>query len=249
MAAQQTQQFHTSYKEFVDPKVITIPVTEDIIKAVMPFFPKSAKVISGYLSVDQLYWKVNYHWELLGWAIDRLLATKRSDEVVNLKLKAIKTALNSNTPTPNTGYRTSSKPGYPKDELSDETILLRHAIVAKAKADLKALVGSAKLDKDWKLDSKALMLAYAPVASPKNGKHRFGWALDIKGNNAEIKRIAASLGAIKPFDEGSHVHCEWPNGVDTSKTAGADGAAAAARAADFAVRGNLLSARHFCTPA
>jgi hypothetical protein len=105
-------------------------------------------------------------------------------------------------------------------------------------------VQAADIFSKTKRQRKALELAYAPVAKPAQGKHSTGYALDIAGNNQEITRIALSLGAVKPFDEGSHVHCEWPNGVDTTGQGGTDSAAAQARATKMGVDNRIVAVRH-----
>jgi hypothetical protein len=58
-------------------------------------------------------------------------------------------------------------------------------------------------------------LAVAPVAPPGESKHGCGYALDIYGKdlNAKIKEISTGLGATVAFDEKSHVHVEFANGV------------------------------------
>jgi hypothetical protein len=238
-------ELHTSAKEFVDPKVKTIPVTEDIIAKIMPFFPKSAKVISGYLSEDDLYWKVNYHWEVLLEAMEHC-AGLDLEKMHKDSLERFKKDLRSNSPDPSTGYRKSPTPGIPKDTSSHQKILERHTVVTRAKKDFKALVEAADVFKKTKRDPKALLLAYAPVAKPAQGKHSTGYALDIMiaGNNLEVRRIAALLGAVKPFDEGSHVHCEWPNGVDLTCKGGANAQAASARAARMSVDNKIIAVRH-----
>jgi hypothetical protein len=238
-----TEARHTSIKAFVDPKVQTIPVTDDIIKKIYTYFPQSAKVISGYLSEEQLYWKVNYHWELLLEALDHCSGLD-IDKKHKDALAAIKATLNTNVPNPASGYRKSPLPGEPKDKSSHEVILQRHALVRQGKIDFKAVVDAADIFKNSKRDPKALMLAYAPVARPAQGKHSTGYALDIEGNNADIKVIAKSLGAVKPFDEGSHVHCEWPNGVDTSAQGGTDSAQAAQRAVKMGIDNKVVVSRH-----
>lgn len=234
---------HTSATAFVDPKVQTIPVTDGIIEKIYPFFPQSSKVISGYLSEEQLYWKVNYHWEVLLEAIDHcagLAIDTRHKEA----LAAIKASLNTNKPDPATGYRKSKKPGEPKDKSSHETILKRHALVKQGKRDLKAVIEAADIFKKTKRDPKALMLAYAPVAKPAQGKHSTGYALDIKGNNADIVSVAKSLGATLVFNEGSHVHCEWKNGVDTTAQSGQDSVQSAQRGARQSIDNRIVHTRH-----
>lgn len=253
---------HTDYAKFVDPKVIVIPITEKIIKDIMPFFPLRAKVISGYLSEEQLYWKINYHWDLLRYVADtcrglgdgvasgpdaakaKLLDKKHVDS-----LKAIVAKLDANKPNPATGYRTSSKPGEPKDTSSNEVILERHKVVTACKKDFKAVVNASNIYTLSKFPEKTIQLAFAPVASPKKGKHKTGYAIDISGNNADIKLVAASIGASLIFDELSHVHCEWEKGVDTTRKSGGDSLAAARRGVDFGIECRLTNFRHCLLPA
>lgn len=234
---------HTSVKDFVDPKVQTIPVTDGIIEQIYAAFPTSAKVISGYLSEEQLYWKVNYHWEVLLEAVDHC-AGLDIEQAHKTALAAIKKSLLTNPPDPKTGYRKSSKPGLPKDASSHQVILQRHALVKQGKLDLKAVVNAADIFNKTKRNAKALMLAYAPVAKPAQGKHSTGYALDIKGNNSDTARIAKSLGASLVFNEGSHVHCEWKKGVDASGAGGQDSVAAAQRGSKLDIDSRIVSPRH-----
>lgn len=234
---------HTSIQDFVDPKVLTIPVTDAIIEKIYAEFPKSSKVISGYLSEEQLYWKVNYHWEVLLEAVDHCsgLAIEQRHR---LALAAIRSSLMSNPPDPQTGYRKSTVPGEPKDRSSHEQILQRHALVSQGKRDLKRIIEAAEIFKKTKRNPKALMLAYAPVAKPAQGKHSTGYALDIKGPNNEIMRVARRLGASLVFNEGSHVHCEWKNGVDERGQGGADSVLAAQRRTRQGIDSRIVHSRH-----
>lgn len=238
-----TEVRHTSIAAFVDPKVQTIPVTDNIIQKIYDRFPKSTKVISGYLSEEQLYWKVNYHWEVLLEAIEHCsglaIGQKHKDG-----LAAIKASLKSNKPDPASGYRTSPTPGLPKDRSSHATILQRHAVVRQAKLDFKGLVVAAEILSKTKRRQEALMLAYAPVAKPAQGKHSTGYALDISGNNTEISAVAKALGATLVFNEGSHVHCEWKNGVDTTAGGGSDSAMAAGRGTRMSIDNRIVASRH-----
>jgi LAS superfamily LD-carboxypeptidase LdcB len=56
-------------------------------------------------------------------------------------------------------------------------------------------------------------LAGAPVAPPGQSKHGTGYALDIEGDNNAIKSLCKGLGATLAFDEKSHVHVEFKNGL------------------------------------
>lgn len=234
---------HTSAKDFVGASVKVIPVTEGIIAAIMPFFPKSAKVISGHLSEEQLYWKINYHWEYLIEAISHCSALA-IDQKYKDALGAIRKLLESNVPDPRAGYRKSKEPGLPKDKSSHTMILARHALVSQSKRDFKTVVEAAGILKKTTRDPKDLMLAYAPVAKPAQGKHSTGYALDISGNNDVNARIARSLGATVVFNEGSHVHCEWKNGVDVSAKGGSDSVGAAQRGTRLEIDNKINAVRH-----
>lgn len=233
---------HTSVADFVDPKVKTIAVTDSIIAAIMPSFPKSARVISGWLSEEDLYWKVNYHWDLLVETIDHCAALD-IDQKYKDALAAIRKALWTNPPDPARGYRTSNI-GQPKDLSTHETILKRHATLKQSKVDFKSVVEKSGLLSKTQRSAKAIALAYSPVAKPAQGKHSTGYALDIKGDNLEIKAIANKLGATMTFDEVSHVHCEWKNGVDGSGLNGTDSAAQSQRGVQMGIDNKITHHRH-----
>lgn len=233
---------HTSIQEFVDAKVQTIPVTDEIIRQIYTAFPTSAKVISGYLTSEQLYWKVTWHWDVLLEAVNHCSGLN-IDKAYKDRLARIKASLLTNEPDPKTGYRKSTTPGLPKDLSSHEVIEARHALVKQGKLDLKAIITEADIYSKTTRDPTALMLAFAPVAKPAQGKHVTGYALDIKGDNAEIARIAKSLGGTA-YNEGSHVHCEWKNGVDTSGKGGENSVAAAERGSKLAINSGIKQVRH-----
>ena len=50
-------------------------------------------------------------------------------------------------------------------------------------------------------------------AVPGQSKHGSGYALDIEGDNNGIKSLCKGLGATLAFDEKSHVHVEFKNGL------------------------------------
>jgi hypothetical protein len=124
----------------------------------------------------------------------------------------------SNPPNPLTGYRNDKTVGATKDSSTPERIEARHGILKQSKKDfesvlLKAKVVNAATKLNPPKSEKAWWLSVAPVAAPGNSKHGGGYALDISGNNAETSRISKLLGASLVFNEASHVHVEWKNGV------------------------------------
>jgi hypothetical protein len=233
---------HTSIATLVDPRVKTIAVTDEIIQAIMPHLPISCRVISGWLSEEDLYWKVNFHWDYLLEAVEHC-SSLAIDQATRNSLALISKSLWTNPPDPSRGYRNSDV-GLPRDNSSHEVILKRHRVVKQAKKDFKAVVTSSDILQKTQRSAKALALAYAPVAAPGRGKHSTGYALDIKGDNETIKRIAAALGATLAFDEVSHVHCEWKNGVDTSAKGGGDSIARAQRGTTMDIARRIVSPRH-----
>jgi hypothetical protein len=200
-------------RKFVDPRVKEIAITTKIIDYIMPHFEGvDATVISGYLNDSDLFWKVNYHWEYLKWMIEHSqtldISVKHKDN-----LRAINSALLSNKPDPDTGYRTSGKVGVPTDKSSMDKMDKRYKIVRQSKRDFKKVIIAAELKKKSSRSAKSFDLAAAPVAHPGTSRHSTGYALDIGGNNSQIVSICKKLGATLTFDEQSHVHVEFKNGV------------------------------------
>ena len=81
----------------------------------------------------------------------------------------------------------------------------------------RVLIASGLVNPATKLNppaaEKMWWLSVAPVAAPGDSKHGTGYALDISGNNFETARISNLLGATLSFNEASHVHVEWKEGV------------------------------------
>jgi hypothetical protein len=214
--ASSSLKLHGSRKTFVDGRVKETPVTKALIDRIAPSFPVSAKVISGYLTPADLYWKVNYHWELLLGAIDEALSLP-IDEAHKTVLTGLRAELMGNPPNPVKGYwkRGREKIGEPKDRSAEAKIIKRHALLRRVKARFRVIVRAARIVEKTSWKTKAIQLSYEPVALPSQGAHAKGYALDISGDNKVITEIALALGATVVLDEGNHVHCEWAQGVDT----------------------------------
>jgi peptidoglycan hydrolase-like protein with peptidoglycan-binding domain len=199
-----------------DIKYKAVPDTKKLVETIMPYYPKEIKVIGAYLDDADQYWKVNYHWELLLSKINKALASPVS-AANRTKIEALYKTMLINPPNPQTGYMASKVMGYPKDSSTDETIKLRHATVKSCKEQFKPLMQAEGLPGKYP-DGPMWDLAVAPVAVPGQSTHGKGYALDIfgTGQNAKIKEISAALGATMTFDEKSHVHVEFKNGVKTN---------------------------------
>lgn len=202
---------HT-HKSFVRKPVQEIPITTKIIDAIMPYFPKNCIVIAGYLSSDDQYWKVNFHWEYLRDMLDTALTKDLSDQHVKC-VKAIRAAMDKNRPSPAKGYKSSHTVGKPVDKSSYEKIHARWKTVRQSKRDFKTVIDKAGLLAKTPPSRQAWHLSVAPVAAPGRSKHGEGYAIDISGSNSTIKKIAKALGATMAYDEKSHVHVEFKRGV------------------------------------
>ena len=199
-------------KDFVDPRVKQTGLTKKIITELAPKFQGvRAKVISGWLSDADLFWKVNYHWDYLLWMTSHSLKLDLNKKYKH-HLTSIRSALIGCQPNPSTGYRTSPV-GKPKDNSSQADMNKRHRIVSQMKREFKAITREAGLKRISKRTGKSFDYAAAPVAHPGTSKHSTGYALDIMGDNVAIKNICKTAGASLIFDEKSHVHVEFKNGV------------------------------------
>lgn len=199
-------------QRLVGPSVRETAATTRIIDALLPHLASSrARVISGFLSDSELFWKVNYHWAYLLDMIEHC-ATLPVEADVRSELSSLRGLLRGCPPDPATGYLTSPL-GKPEDRSSMETLTRRHKLVSQAKREFKALTQSAGLKEKSRRSAKAFDYAVAPVSHPGTSKHGTGYALDIEGDNAEIASTCRRLGATLVFDEKSHVHVEFKNGV------------------------------------
>lgn len=201
--------------EFVGGSVREIGVTTRIIDGIESHFRGvRARVISGYLNDADLFWKVNYHWELLLWMVEHSTSLNVAPEH-RKALGSIRSRLLAVKPDPDVGYRESTVLGKPADRSSMEQFDARYKVLRAAKQDFKKVMVAAGLPALSKRGEKAFDLAAAPVAHPGTSKHSSGYAVDIGGDNSRIGAICKQLGATLVFDEKSHVHVEFRNGVRT----------------------------------
>lgn len=201
---------------FLSRGVILIPRTERIVDSIMPFFPVSVKVISGYMDASAQYWKVNYHWEYLLFMIGKALKASPS-EGCKASLSALETRLRSNSPAPSAGYftpRRRTRIGFPRDVSTSSRAQQRWAVLRDCKRRFRSVSIEHQI---WLKPSVAVPVcwhyAVAPVAPPGRSKHGSGYALDLSGDSPIIKTTCRQLGASLVFDEKSHVHVEFAKGV------------------------------------
>ncbi len=203
---------HT-WETFVSSGVNVNPATRKLIETIMPYYPSTCRCITGYQDEEGQFWKVNYHWDLMDHLLDKALPLNLAAPFPS-KLQALKLKLQTNAPTPKHGYMNSPKEGLPKDVSSHDQITKRWEMLANAKIEFSQIISIANI-KTLAPPAQRWDLAVARVAKPGTSNHGKGYALDIegKGRNAEIKHISALLGATQTFDEASHVHVEFKNGV------------------------------------
>jgi peptidoglycan hydrolase-like protein with peptidoglycan-binding domain len=200
--------------ERVDPQVQENAITTRVIDDLIPKFGDiRAKIIGGYLSDSDQFWKVNYHWELLLTMVKHSLTLPIEDSDKK-ELQNIQSSLLSVAPDPSTGY-TSSPIGKPEDRSSAEDAVQRHQVMQGNKQAFAKLTARADLKSKSNKSPTTFDLAAAPVAPPGKSKHGSGYALDIGGDNSAIKNVCQGAGATLVFDEKSHVHVEFKNGVST----------------------------------
>jgi hypothetical protein len=207
---------HQDRGTFVAPPVEETSTTSGLINQLYPYFPERDIVVGGFLDNSQQAWKVNFHWEYMRDMIDEAMGLGADDE-----LTAVKSALDA-VPPSGTGYRGDARAGDTPDTSTPEQIKTRWSTVNAQKKVLDPIFtrvapwanGSRYSEKDFRL-------ATARVAEPGTSNHGTGKALDIRGDNAEISRISAALGASDVYDEASHVHVEFLRSVNTGgKTPG-----------------------------
>ena len=210
---------HT-WESFVRPAVrfkAQDPDTRALAEQLMPYFPKSCIVIAAYLDDADQFWKVNYHWEYLSRRVNVALSLKVTADSRSA-LDEIRKNLDLNAPNPAEGYADSKKLGEPHDKSSPEKIIERWRSMKDDKAKFRKVVDSEKLTVT-RPPAVGWDLAAAPVAKPGTSKHGCGFAFDIHGpdKNLLIKSICKGLGATLVFDEKSHVHVEFKQGVLVAK--------------------------------
>jgi peptidoglycan hydrolase-like protein with peptidoglycan-binding domain len=198
--------------ERVDPRVKETPVTTRIIDALVPRFGNiRAKIIGGYLSDSDQFWKVNYHWEYLLQMVVHSLTLPIEDADAK-ELRNIRSNLLACKPDPDSGY-TSSPVGKPEDRSTYDQAIQRYNVVRSMKEAFVKVTNRADLKSKSNRSPTMFDLAGAPVAHPGQSKHGTGYALDIEGDNSAIKSLCKGLGATLIFDEKSHVHVEFKNGL------------------------------------
>jgi hypothetical protein len=220
-AALKTYSVHT-WQSFVRPSVRLKghPDTRAMIEKMMPYFPKSCMVIGGYLDDADQFWKVNYHWELLSQRVD-MAAKLKLGSTSSESLKTIRKSLDANRPDPLTGYVTSKVVGQPHDRSSAADVVGRWQRLRESKQAFRKVLDTEKIPEKYK-PSEAWDLAAAPLAKPGTSKHGTGYAFDIHGDNVLIKSICSGLGATLVFDEKSHVHVEFKQGILVGRAHTAD---------------------------
>lgn len=201
----------TERAERVDPRVKETAVTTRIIDKVVPRLgTMRAKIIAGYLSDSDQFWKVNYHWEYLLQMAEHSL-TLPVEEAHKKELQSIRSALMGCKPDPPTGYTTGAI-GKPEDRTSAGDAAKRYQVLRSSKDSFRSLISRADLKSRSRRSPTMFDLAAAPVAPPGTSKHGAGYAIDIAGDNGAIKSLCSGLGATLVFDEKSHVHVEFKNG-------------------------------------
>jgi hypothetical protein len=213
---------HT-WQTFVRGSVLLKPANPDsraLILTMMPYFPLSCMVIANYLNDADQFWKVNYHWELMSQRVDLAAKLKLGATSVQ-SLATIRRALDANPPDPLSGYVRSKTVGQPLDRSSAADIVKRWQQLRESKKAFRIVLDTEKIAEKNK-PSEPWDLAAAPLAKPGTSMHGTGYAFDIHGDNVLVKSICTGLKATLVFDEKSHVHVEFKQGVHVTEPLMAD---------------------------
>ncbi len=201
------------WKKFVDGRVKTKPNTVAIIDAVVPHLEGTdIKIVSGWLSDTDQFWKVNHHYDALAFILDRCLKDKGNDEETIKQLRAIQKQLARNKPDPLSGYRTGAI-GKPEDKSTPEQIRKRWAILKQAKKDWIEVYTKTDVMKNSKLNEKVFKHPSSPIRPPGTSMHGTGYAIDMTGKSGDIDRICKYLGASLIYKEPGNYHIEFKTGV------------------------------------
>lgn len=229
---------HRNMADFVVPTVQVRDRGEELIKMIMPFFPKSALIVGAYLTEDDQKWKANYHWDLLRLMCEEALLIERISPENRKMIHSIMARLDANPPSPRRGYAESKKIGLPVDA-TGEAVFARWETMKNCKRDFGRVVEQERLQTErGKTDRLKLVrqqdievleflhtpwtererdktyweLAYAPILRPGDSNHGQEYALDIKdylGQLQLVSDISRTLGSSLAFPERSHLHVEF----------------------------------------
>ena len=120
-------------------------------------------------------------------------------------------------PPSQTGHFEVNKIGQPDDTSSEDQIEQRCLALQKLKTELAAYASKQGFDSRKLSSKKVLQYALNPLMVPRQGNHIHGWALDIAGDTEAAATIAKFLGATLVYEELTHCHCEFRNGVKLPK--------------------------------
>lgn len=207
------EQLQQLRERHVDPRVKENAATTRILEALLPFMEGTElRIVSGWLSAADLAWKVNYHWELLLWLVERSLALP-IDQRVKGKLGTIRMALLAHAPDPPGGYRTSGVVGQPVDVLNARAADERYRVLSAQKRSFAGMLDTTDLIARSGEPEAMFRLAAATVARPSASKHATGYAIDIEGPTDAVAAMCEPLGATVVYDERSHTHVEFARGI------------------------------------
>ena len=190
-------------------------ITMDIVNTIYPYYHRDDKVISGYLTDADQYWKVNWHVEAMLIRIDEALAIKAEDlredsggrppkapETFHATLQAAKASLQE-VQSPVRGFFFSQAMGSPSESAlnpSEAELKKRWSTMHAQKQRLASVHSKMQPWRYYAGDGstmcladgnpeKAFKLAFADVVNrPGTSKHGEGYALDIKGGKRSDRR-------------------------------------------------------------
>jgi hypothetical protein len=225
---------HAGLSTFVDESKVRInDQTRVYLTKMYPYYPREVVCCGGFLTVPELAWKINWHWELLRSMMNIALNMTVMNTPHRAQTEGLLRDLMMNPPRPMTGYIDRDKLGEPADESSMEQVLDRHRILCACKSSFRTILQHEPLRSRrlvFSPDSPLALRQYKDwwthatntVDSPLASKHGQEFAFDLGAvtpalNSLKlrirIEDISLALGCRFRNDEGTHVHVEFPFGV------------------------------------
>jgi hypothetical protein len=116
------------------------------------------------------------------------------------------------------GHFELNKIGQPEDTSNEDQIEHRCRALQELKTELMAYAAKQGFANRKLSLKKVLQYALNPLKAPSESNHIHGWALDIAGDTHAAATIARSLGATLVYEDLTHCHCEFREGVKLPKS-------------------------------
>lgn len=225
---------HFSVHSFIADEVITTDKSKGMLIQMYPYYPKEVQCCSAFMTIPQLAWKINWHWEMLLTMMRVALGMSGLGKADAALTQGMVQELLDVSPRPSEGYIELDDPNNPADASTLEQVNHRHGVLMSCKSRFKSILARSALrskkivwppgspsrlqtiHKDWWQHSINV------VDPPEESTHGKDYAFDLGFTDEmynklkariEIEDISLALGCDFRNDETTHVHVEFPDGV------------------------------------